>query len=322
MRKLAALAVLCILTITAAYFSSCKDKKSETTVADKKDSSGADVERGKYLVFHVAGCVDCHSKRDFTKYSGPPTPGTEGGGGFLFDQKLAGIPGMIYSRNITPDNETGIGTWTDDDILKAITQGISKNGDTLFPIMPYANYNHMAKSDLLSIIAYIRTLKPIKNKIPARQLMAPIAMFYPAPYLQPSVDSNKMPSPSDKVAYGGYLVNAADCGTCHTPMTDKGPDMSKHFAGGFTFNPGSFVVTSANITPDTATGIGLWTEAQFMEKFTKYREEKSYDFNPGKENTIMPLSLLAGMTDEDIKAIHAYMKSVPAINNKIEKYPK
>ena len=240
----------------------------------------------------------------------------------MFDQKLAGIPGTLYSKNITPDNETGIGTWTDDEVLRALTHGISKNGDTLFPIMPYPNFNRMAKEDLLSIIAYMRTLKPIKNAIPARQLMMPIAAVYPGQFLQPSIDSNRVPPVSDRAAYGGYLANAADCGTCHSPMTPQGPDQTRMYAGGFTFNVGSFTVTSANITPDDSTGIGLWTEAQFLNKFTPYREEKNYSHNPGKENTIMPVSLLAGMTDDDLKAIYAYLKTVPPVKNVVVKWPK
>jgi hypothetical protein len=322
MKKFLAFAIIGLFITMAAYFSSCKSKKDEPKVSGDSDSLKAMVERGDYLVNHVAGCLDCHSKRDFTKYSGPVMPGTEGGGGFLFDQKLAGVPGMVYSRNITPDNETGIGTWTDEEILKALTQGISKNGDTLFPIMPYVAYNHLPKKELMSMIAYIRTLKPISNKVPARQLMMPMTMMYPGPALQPSIDGNVMPSPSDKVAYGGYLVEMAECGTCHTPMTPQGPDMSKRFSGGWTFDVGSFKVTSANITQDSATGIGLWTEAQFLDKFIKYREEKNYNFNPGKENTIMPLTIMAGMTDDDLKAIHAFMKTVKPISNKVEKYPK
>jgi mono/diheme cytochrome c family protein len=322
MRKFLAIAAIFSLVLSSIYFTSCKDsdKKADTKGTGKADSTTAMLDRGKYLFNHVAGCIDCHSKRDFTKYSGPVVPGSEGGGGFLFDEKL-GLPGKIYGRNITPDNETGIGTWTDEEILRAITQGVSKRGDTLFPLMPYANFNHMAKQDLMSIIAYLRTLKPIKNKIADRQLFMPIAAVYPAQALQPSVDGNQLPPTTDKVAYGGYLVNAADCGTCHTPMTERGPDRARMFAGGWTFDVGSFKVTSANITPDS-TGIGSWTEEQFLNKFVPYREEKNYSHNPGRDNTIMPLSVLAGMTDDDLKAIYAYLRTVPPVKNKVEKYPK
>jgi hypothetical protein len=321
MRKFIALAAILSVIIMAVYFTACNDKKSETKTTSSTDSLNAVLERGKYLANHVAACVDCHSKRDFTKYGGPVVPGSEGGGGLLFDQKF-GLPGVVYGKNITPDPETGIGTWTDDELLRAMTQGISKNGDTLFPLMPYANFNRMAKQDLLSIVAYLRTLKPIKNKIPERQLMIPIAMAYPGNFLQPSVDGNTRPPETDAVKYGEYLITMADCGTCHSPLTPHGPDMSRKYAGGYVFDLGSNKVASANITPDSTTGIGTWTEERFMNKFIPYREEKNYDFDPGKQNTIMPLALYAGMKDEDLKAIYAYLRTVKPIHNLVEKYPK
>jgi hypothetical protein len=243
-------------------------------------------------------------------------------GGFVLDQKLAGVPGTVYARNITPDPETGIGTWTDDEILRAITQGISKNGDTLFPIMPYVHFNRMAKEDLLSIVAYIRTLKPIKNKVPARQLFIPISMAYPAQALQPSVDANIRPPESDIVKYGEYLTNAGACADCHTPMVKGQYDFSKSFAGGFTFDAGVFKVNSANITPDSASGLGAWTEERFLNKFIPYRSEKGYNYDPGKLNTIMPLTEYAGMKDDDLQAIYAYLRTLKPISNKVEKYPK
>ena len=323
MRKFIALAAILTVVIAATYFSACNSNKSEPKTDNKEDSLNKVIQRGEYLATKVVPCMDCHSKRDFSKFSGPVVPGTEGMGGEVFDHKLFdAMPGTVYARNITPDPETGIGTWTDDEILRAITQGISKKGDTLFPIMPYANLNHMVKQDLLSIIAYIRTLKPIKNKVPARQLMIPISMAYPAPALQPSVDANVAPPESDKVKYGEYLITMADCGTCHTPFVKGQPDFSRAYSGGNNFNPANFKVVSANITPDSITGIGTWTEERFLNKFIQYREEKNYNFDPGKQNTIMPLIVYAGMKDDDLKAIYAYLHSLKPISNKIEKYPK
>ncbi len=322
MKKLFILSTIIFFTLTAAYVTSCNTADSTADDAvSKEDSINAVIARGRYLAVNVAGCADCHSTRDFTKYGGPVVNGTQGMGGFEFDQKLAGIPGVVYARNITPDPETGIGTWTDDEILRAITQGINKNGDTLFPLMPYYSYNRMAKEDLLSIIAFIKTLKPIKNKVPERQLLIPPSLFYSAAILQPSIDNNTKPPLSDLVKHGEYLTTIADCAACHSPQTPQGPDMSKMFAGGFTFNAKTFVVNSANITPDSATGIGTWTEDQFLTKFRQYRKEENYNFDPGKENTIMPVSLIAGMTDYDLKAIYAYLRTVRPITNKVEKYP-
>ncbi|MFZ9388018.1 MAG: c-type cytochrome [Chitinophagaceae bacterium] len=323
MKQRITITVIAVLVSCAAYFSSCKDKKSEPQPTNKEDSIKQVIERGKYLANNVATCIHCHSQRDFNKFSGPVIPGTEGGGGFVFDGKIADfIPGVLYGKNITPDNETGIGTWTDDEILRAITQGISKNGDTLFPLMPYASFNRMAKDDLLSIIAYLRTLKPIRNKVPDRQLMIPIAMAYPGPALQASVDGNQRPPASDVVNYGAYLANMADCAGCHTPFEKGQPDMSRHFAGGNLFNLPGFRVNSSNITPDSATGIGTWTEERFLTKFTVCREEAGYNFNPGAQNTVMPIVDFAGMTDSDLKAIYAYLRSVKPVSHTVEKYPK
>lgn len=321
MRKIFILSAIFTMALSAIYLTSCKDQKSETKGVNEMDDSTRQVmARGEYLFNHVAGCVDCHSHRDFSKYSGPVVPGTEGGGGEVFDQKF-GLPGVIYSRNITPDSATGIGTWTDDEILRAMTQGISKNGDTLFPLMPYPNYNRMAKSDLLSIIAYVRTLKPISNKVPDRQLLMPIAAAYPGPMLQPSVDGNKIPDQKDPVKYGEYLVTAADCGTCHSPLTIHGPDMTRMFAGGYPFDLGTHTVVSANITPDSLTGIGTWPEAMFLNKFTRFRDPSAFNVDSANRNTIMPLSILSGMKDEDLKAIYAYLRTVKPISNKVDKFP-
>jgi mono/diheme cytochrome c family protein len=322
MKKLIALAAILAAIITAANFSSCKGKTSASQSNNKEDSLKKVIERGSYLANHVAACIHCHSKRDFSKFSGPVIPGTEGGGGALFDNKiLDAIPGTLYGKNITPDKETGIGSWTDDEILRAITQGINKKGDTLFPLMPYVRFNKMAKEDLLSIIAYIKTLKPIKNKVPDRQLMIPISMAYPGPALLASVDGNIRPPESDTVKYGEYIVTMADCGNCHTPFVKGQPDMGRLFAGGNTFHVSNFVVNSANITPDS-TGLAAWTEERFMNKFTVYREEAGYNFDPGKQNTVMPLSDYAGMIDSDLKAIYAFLRTVKPVNNKVEKYPK
>lgn len=323
MKKFFALAGFTLFVTTAVYFSSCKEKKSEPKADNKEDSLQKVLARGEYLANNVATCIHCHSQRDFNKFSGPVVPGTEGGGGFAFDGKIADfIPGVIYGKNITPDPETGIGTWSDDEILKAITQGIRKNGDTLFPLMPYASFNRMAKDDLMSIIAYIRTLKPIKNKVPERQLMIPISMAYPGPALQASVDGNIRPPASETAKYGEYLTIAADCIGCHTPFVKGQPDFSRSFAGGNLFTFPGFRVNSSNITPDSTTGLGTWTEERFLTKFTVCREEAGYNFNPGTQNTVMPITDFAGMTDGDLKAIYAYLKTVRPVTNAVEKYPK
>ncbi len=321
MKKMFALAVLCTGVCAAAWFSSCNNSSGDLSAKKKADSLAQAVERGRYLANHVAACIHCHSERDFSKFSGPVVPGTEGSGGLKYDSHLLeAIPGTIYAKNITPDKETGIGNWTDEELLRSITQGISKNGDTLFPLMPYVSYNKMAKADLLDIIAYLRSLKPIYKKVPARQLMIPISMAYPAPALKPTLDGNIRPAETDPVKYGEYLITVADCATCHTPFEKGAFNFARIYAGGNVFNHEKFRVASANITPDS-TGIGGWSEEQFMNKFTLYRDAKNITAYPGKQNTVMPLVDYSGMTDNDLKALFAYLRTVKPMSNKVAKYP-
>lgn len=304
-----------------SFFIACNNNSESSNSGDtaKTDSLAMKIKRGSYLARNVALCLDCHSERDFSHFSGPLVPGTEGKGGEVFDQKFD-IPGVIYTRNITPDTVNGIGKWTDDEIARAITKGINKNGDTLFPMMPYPHYNMLSKDDVYSIIAYLRTLKPNSNKVPDRKLMIPVSMAYP-PLRSSSLENNVKPDVSDMVKYGEYMVNAAACMDCHTPMEKGQFVMPMYLAGGRTFDLGIFKVTTANITPDSTTGIGKWTEEMFLDKFKLYRDPAAYTANPGKLNSLMPWTLYAQMDDFDIKAIYRYLRTVPAVNHKVEKYP-
>jgi len=115
--------------------------------------------RGAYLANHVSVCIDCHSTRNWEYFSGPPVAGTEGKGGEVFDESL-GFPGTIYAHNITP---AALGSVNDGVVYRAIATGVDKNGKAMFPLMPYQHINLMSEEDILSIIAYIRKLKPIEN---------------------------------------------------------------------------------------------------------------------------------------------------------------
>ncbi|MBM3415965.1 MAG: cytochrome c [Bacteroidetes bacterium] len=261
--------------------------------------------------------MDCHSIRDTGKFSMPLVPGTEGGGaGFPFG-KAEGIPGEVTPPNITP---FALKDWTDEELIRAITRGVNKKGDTLFPIMPYHHYSKMTKNDILSIVAYIRSLKPIERTTAPRKLGIPMSMMGSLP--DGNLDNNTMPDPSDKVQYGAYLVNAAVCSECHTPMGPQGPDRSKVFAGGFVFETPMFKVAVSNITPDTATGIGGWTEEMFLSKFKNNSSDEVVNKYPGRANTIMPWNMYGKMKEDDLKAIYAYLRTVKPIRNKVEKYPK
>lgn len=271
------------------------------------------VARGKYLANHVAVCIDCHSQRDWGQFAGPPVEGTFGGGGEVFNQEF-GFPGNYFAKNITP---YGIGNWTDGEVLRAITTGVSKQGNALFPIMPYPHYGQMSEEDLFSIIAYIRSLDPIKKDIPQSESDFPInfiinTMPQPASY-------TSVPDKSSKVDYGKYMVNASGCIDCHTKQEKGQLVEGMHFAGGFDFKLPMGIVTSPNITPDKVTGIGSWNEDMFVARFKQYQDSNYVNpaVGPRDFQTVMPWTMYAGMEEDDLRAIFAYLQSLKPINNQI-----
>lgn len=283
----------------------------------KVDRSPERVERGKYLANYVTLCVDCHSTRDWTKFSGPMIASTTGKGGELFDQKF-GFPGSYYSRNITP---AGISRYTDGELFRVITTGVTKEGSALFPIMPFSHYGKMDPEDIYCIIAYIRTLEPIKNEIPASVSDFPMNIIINM--IPSKAAPGKKPDPSDVKAYGAYLVNASGCIECHTK--DKQgqiiPDLA--FSGGRAFKlPNGSVLRSSNITADVNTGIGAWTEQIFINRFKIYADSgyQVPSVAAGSFNTIMPWTMYSRMATQDLAAIYAYLHSVPAIANEVIKF--
>lgn len=271
------------------------------------------IARGRYLANNVALCTDCHSQRDWSKKEGPVDPGSLASGGNVFDAN-DGIPGKIYAPNITPYHLKG---WTDGEILRAITTGESRDGHPLFPLMPWQGFSQMDREDLYSIIAYIRTLKPLQTEAyPAHELDFPMSIIVHT--MPQKAAFGKLPSLSDTVTYGKYLVNAASCAACHT-QRDKGtPLPGMDFAGGVNFKAGGKTVTTANITPDKNTGIGNWTQQAFLQRFREVRDTSSMIYkHAGKFVTVMPWYDYAGMNDTDLKAIYAYLRTIKPVKNKV-----
>lgn len=188
--------------------------------------------------------------------------------------------------------------------------------------MPYMRFRHMTQEDLYSIIAYIRTLKPIENKVPERSLDFPVNFIVKTIPNDVTEFAPSIPEKSNTIAYGKYMANAVGCIDCHTKLV-KGQMMpGTEFAGGFKFCVNGKCSTSANITPDNETGIGLLTQEAFLAKFTFYRDEKAKNIPVGtnENNTIMPWARLSELNDDDINAIYAYLRTLPPIVNKVEKF--
>ena len=275
------------------------------------------IARGEYLANHVSVCIDCHSTRDWSRFSGPPTPGTFGKGGDIFDQKF-GFPGVYYAKNITPE---GISRYTDGELFRTITTGVSKEGKALFPVMPFHYYGQMDEEDIKSIIAYIRTLKPIASNVPKSKSDFPMNFIINTLPHEPKF--TKLPPKTDVVNYGRYLTNAAACLDCHTKFEKGSLVAGTEYGGGreFPFPDGS-IVRSANISSDEETGIGGWDDETFVSLFKAHSDSATLNtqLNPGDFNTIMPWTMFGKMTDEDLKAIFAYLKTVPPIQNEVVKF--
>jgi len=250
-----------------------------------------DAQRGAYIFAATGGC-GCHM----------------GKAGFLAgnaDSQVKGPFGTVSFPNITQDQETGIGSWTDQQIIDAIRLGKRPDGRQLFPMMPYSVWSGMSDQDVQDLVAYLRTVKPVRNAVPPTSLTAPLPPFTPRG-VPPSV------APTEGVARGEYLVNAvASCTVCHTPRNPDGsPDMSRFLAGGFDPELGEVV---PNITPDKETGIGGWTEAQIADLLrTGTRPD-------GSRPEGMMAELIQGgwkqLTEADAQAIAAYLKTIPAVKN-------
>jgi len=270
------------------------------------------IARGSYLVNGPAACGNCHTRKNPDL---SPQNGMFLAGGERFDTPVF----TAYSRNLTPDKDSGIGTWTDAQIIRAMREGVTKEGEILGPPMPVPTYHNMSDDDAKAIVAYLRTVNPVHNEVPESKYKIP---------LQPQVPAKGEPAPprSDKAAYGGYLVNAiAHCFECHSTPDEHGePDVAGHRgAGGFPLpiwpeagtKPGS-VVFSLNITPDQETGIGAWSDDQIKRAITEGIDKDGKQLFP-----LMPFGSFKKMTPEDLDAIVAYLHTIKPLRNKIEPNP-
>ncbi|MBC7920651.1 MAG: c-type cytochrome [Ferruginibacter sp.] len=280
-------------------------------------ATAARIERGRYLANHVSVCLDCHSTRDWRRFSGPPVPGTLGKGGDRFGPEM-GFPGTFYARNITP---AGVGRWTDGELFRAITAGVDRHGKALFPLMPHPAYGRMDPEDVKAMVAYVRTLKPIASQPPPSK--ADFPMNFILNTLPRKPDFENRPDPGNAIAHGRYLVNAAACTDCHTKQVEGKPVAGMAFAGGVEFNVPGAVIRSANLTPDAETGLGRWTKAAFVARFKAHDPARGYVPHPvgmGERQSVMPWTMYAGMTESDLGAIYAYLRTLKPVRHPVKTF--
>jgi mono/diheme cytochrome c family protein len=248
----------------------------------------------------VIACGNCHTAK------GGPMAQHELAGGFPMKEG----PIDAVTPNLTPDKETGIGSWTDAQLMKGIREGKRPDGSTIGPPMPFDMYRGLSDSDTKAIIAYLRALPPVKNATRKSVYKFPLPPAY-----GPPVGSIPNVSKADKVAYGGYLAGpAGHCMECHTPMTK--PPMRDYQnmlgAGGFKFEGPWGESIAANLTPDKETGIGNWTDAQIKAAITQGVRPDGTKLRPP-----MAFGFYKNISDDDLNAIVAYLRSLKPVKHAV-----
>jgi mono/diheme cytochrome c family protein len=254
------------------------------------------VKRGDYLVNGIMTCGNCHSPK------GPPNvvAGKEFTGGPPFDLP----PFTVTPSNITQDKETGIGSWSDADIKKLLRTGVRPNGVPIASVMPVGFYGVITDRDMDAIIAYLRTIKPVSNKVPDPVYrMATSAQIFPG--TEHAYTDAMM---SDPLKRGFYLASIGHCMECHTPMTKGHRDFANDAGKGGMEFPGPWGKSvSRNITSSKAKGLGDWSDAELKRAITQGIDKDGNHLMPP-----MGFGYYAHMTDADLNALVAWLRTVPA----------
>ncbi len=261
------------------------------------------LERGAYLVEGIANCGNCHAPQEasgalpFTPLSGGPA--------------ITSPVFTVYPPNITPDRETGIGMWTEDQVVTALRDGHTPAGTMLRPPMPVPFYRSMSDDDAHAIAAYILSRPPVRHQSPPSQYK----FAAPASY-GPPIGHVAAPPRSDPVAHGAYLASMGHCMLCHTPLAPNGQrDYARYLGAGGLVMDGAFGhIVTANITPDKETGIGAWSDADITRALTTgERPDGRRLASP------MPIAYLARLTADDRAALVAWLRSLRPIANRVER---
>lgn len=259
--------------------------------------------RGRYLVETVASCFDCHSEHEYVHGQWLVKPGMKGAGQIFHEISLP--PGaQLIAPNITPDRATGIGTWTAAQIEEAVQHGVAKGGRPLFDLMPYWQFRVLTPEDMKSIIVYLRSIPAVHHVLPPTKLPFPVHVQMNNDLVPPLAKNA-----SAEVRHGWYLVRIAGCEDCHTAVMPNGQrNPAMMFAGGMRFSGPFGVAVSLNITPSPE-GIGSMTEAQFARTLRTGR----VDGTGRKLSPIMPFDNFKNLKASDIRAIYAYLRTVPPV---------
>jgi len=263
--------------------------------------SPAQVERGQYLVEVLGACGNCHTPRD----EHGEIDAKHLAGGLEIRESF----GVAVAPNITPDRETGLGRWSDAEIVRAIREGRSRDGRVLGPPMPFHLYRRLSDRDVQAVVSYLRTIPPVRNAVGPSRYTVPL----PATY-GPPVGRVGEPDRANLVAYGEYLAGpVAHCMDCHTPRGAGGrADAGRLGGGGMAFRGPWGTSYAANITPDAETGIGRLDDGQLVAALHGARRDGQRVLPP------MPTAYYTrGIPETDLRAIVAYLRSLTPVRNAV-----
>jgi mono/diheme cytochrome c family protein len=257
-------------------------------------AQGTPLERGRYLVETIAACGNCHTPK------GPQgdLPGLALAGGLVFDE----APFRAVAQNITPDPETGIGRWTDAQIARAIREGIRPDGSLIGPPMPFELYRGISDNDLAAMVAYLRSIPPVRNAVARSEYRIPLPPAY-----GPPVTHVPDPSAADPVAQGAYLAGPiGHCIECHTPMNERGGRVwAETGLGGPPMTGPWGTSVPRNITPSREHGLGNWTDEQIVRAITQGISADGRRLLPP-----MGFGYYAKVREQDLRSIVAYLRSL------------
>ena len=250
--------------------------------------------RGTYLMDGIVACGNCHVQRD---KEGKPLLDRGLSGGMVFDEE----PFKAYASNITPDRETGIGNWTDAQLIKAIREGIRPDGSVIGPPMPIMFYRGMSDSDVKAIVAYVRAQRPVKNVVPKSEYKIKLPPNY-----GPAISKKLVaPPPKNTLKYGAYLAGPlGHCMDCHNPWVKGIPDMQRMGAGGNPFKGPWGVAVSRNLTPH-ASGLKDWSDAEIARAIREGVRKDGSQLKPP-----MAYAWYKNINESDMKALIAYLRSL------------
>ncbi|HVU49698.1 MAG TPA: c-type cytochrome [Polyangia bacterium] len=278
------------------------------------------LQRGAYLVNQVMLCPACHTTRDNGNIHLEPerTDAFLGGGNTYVDKGL----GTLWIPNLTPDPETGLGAWKDDEVMRAIRDGVSRDGHFLIPLMPYFSYQHLSDEDARSVVAYLRSIPPYHQPKPRQEnkltLMQRLLFKTVGVQMHRPVADVAAPPRSDTLAYGHYLVRIGACSECHS-LTEKGPRPETdplYLAGSDQAfdDPGLGQTYPRNLTPDSETGLGNYDATSIKQALRNGRRLDGKRMAPPMSVVIPHIS---GLAEDDMDALVAYLKSLPAARNRV-----